>query len=713
MYKIFAVLVFCLYFFVANGAYSQNKEVDSLVVKLEKLMQKKSYQKDTACLNAMNQLAYLVYNNKPDTTLKYAELAISYSTQLKYKKGIAEGKRAKGLYYYVTGNYPQALVFFQESIAVQEQLGYKEGVAANLNSIANVYHNETEYDKALAYFQKSLALREQLQDKQGIATCLNNIGNTYLTQHKDSIALSYIEKALNLRKEIKDERGQTISLTNMGKVYEELKNYKLAVDYYLQAYTLGKKINNKRGLSFPLNGLARVYRKQGQYHKAIAYAQEGLVYANHLKNLAEQKELYHTLYETYRQKGGFDTALFYHEKFELLEDTLFSVEKSQIINNLETKAEMALKDAALSQEKESKEFQQRINYLVLSLLLLSLFFGVMIWRNREKIQLANLHLQDANEEITTQNEEITQQREELAQTLSMVEQQKKEIEEKNQNIVGSISYALRIQKAIIPSERKLSSYLDCFVFFRPRDIVSGDFYWFAEKGNKRILAVADCTGHGVSGAFMTMIGNDILNQIVHDREIHEPHLILNELQDTLQKTFLQTEQALADGMDIAIISIVYPDLSESINFKPIILYAGAMNPIYIIPIHEQATAELPLLTEIKADKVPIGGLKKANFHYKLNGFGNVGLMPTTMESYQSLDLPTTYRYMLYLFSDGFQDQFGGEQKKKFMSSRLRKLLVEIAYLPMQEQKEIIAKTFDDWQGDLKQIDDVLLIGIAV
>jgi len=294
----------------------------------------------------------------------------------------------------------------------------------------------------------------------------------------------------------------------------------------------------------------------------------------------------------------------------------------------------------------------------------------------------------------------------VADRTILLELQKQEIQKKNEDITASITYALRIQKAIIPKETELQKHLDCFVLFRPKDIVSGDFYWFADKGHTKILAVADCTGHGVSGAFMTMIGNNILNQIVHDQEIYEPNQILNLMPALLEKTLSHSEGKVKDGMDISIVSIeqiLCADTNDgkternNISQRNVISkvsYAGAMNPLYYVQNQE--------FKEIKADKRPIDANFDENFFYQKHEliFNDESLM-------------NEQKTTLYLLSDGFQDQFGGTENRKFMVKKLKNLLFEISEKPMNEQKQLLEKTFDDWKGEQKQTDDVLILGIRV
>jgi serine phosphatase RsbU (regulator of sigma subunit) len=301
-------------------------------------------------------------------------------------------------------------------------------------------------------------------------------------------------------------------------------------------------------------------------------------------------------------------------------------------------------------------------------------FSLAVGNRMNVLQAENLRLVREQNQILEQK--VEQRTQELSQTLETVAQQK-------DAIISSINYALRIQNAILPSAAELQKHFDCFVFFRPRDIVSGDFYWFAEKEGFKIIAVADCTGHGVSGAFMTMIGNDLLNQIVHDQEIHEPAEILKRMQQLLEKTLSHSGTKIKDGMEMLLLKF---EIEEGRMVKAV--YAGAKSTLYYVQNGE--------LHEIAGNRKAIGEPVGEGFAYKEHA------LPLSKG-------PLT----LYLRSDGYQDQFGGEQGKKFMLGKLKKMLQEIADLSMPEQQQYLASAFDAWKGSQPQTDDVLLIGIKV
>lgn len=315
----------------------------------------------------------------------------------------------------------------------------------------------------------------------------------------------------------------------------------------------------------------------------------------------------------------------------------------------------------------------------------------LLKREKETTELLERKVKERTLKLTETNEELKQTNEELGVTLEMVNQQKKEIEDQREQILSSITYAKRIQQAILPSKEEISETLpQSFVFFRPRDIVSGDFYFYAQNGYKTVIAAVDCTGHGIPGAFMSLIGNDLLNEIVNARGITEPDKVLNILRKEIIRVLRQKETQNRDGMDLAICTIEhYPKALYKELGTPCLEYAGAGNPLIYFQEGE--------MKRVKYDKIIIGG------------FNNYVQQEHFTKHRIPLDKPLTF----YIFSDGIQDQFGGPQDRKFTPRRLRELLQEIHQKPMEEQEQIIAQRIDDWKRDSKQIDDMLLIGVHV
>ena len=278
-------------------------------------------------------------------------------------------------------------------------------------------------------------------------------------------------------------------------------------------------------------------------------------------------------------------------------------------------------------------------------------------------------------------EEIVEQRTaEIAEQNHQLEHQKAEIQEKTNDIVDSIKYAERIQTAILPTDDSMSKIFDGehFVLYMPKDIVSGDFYWADRFDSQAIFSAVDCTGHGVPGAFVSIVGFNNLNRTVNEFNLREPGLILDKLTELVVETFAKSESSIKDGMDIALCNINYE--------TNVLSYAGANNPLVIIRDGE--------MTEIKANKQPIG-----EFHHRV---------PFTTHQFE-----LKKGDCIYVFSDGFADQFGGEKGKKFKGKALKELLLTIYNLPMQEQRLKLLLAFEQWKGEFEQLDDVCLFGVKI
>jgi len=320
-------------------------------------------------------------------------------------------------------------------------------------------------------------------------------------------------------------------------------------------------------------------------------------------------------------------------------------------------------------------------------LILLLGLLLLLFLNNRQRKIVNDQLKSQNLKIENQKNEIQSQRDNLNELFNDLTQKNQIIQKKNEDIHASILYAKNIQTALLSKNIELNLYLpEHFILFEPRDIVSGDFYWSAYKktdaGEKVILAAIDCTGHGVPGAFMSLIGDSLLNEIIHDLEIHEPAQILNELHYRVQKTLNQHQNKNRDGMDMTLCVINLSDKS--------LTFAGAGNPLIYFQNNQ--------LHQIKGNIHSIGGLRE-QIDYDFS------------QSVIDISIPTTF----YIFSDGYQDQFGGSHKRKFMAIRFRELLAEVYQLPMQTQLNTLQTRLNEWmnEGQEKQTDDIMVIGVKI
>ena len=397
------------------------------------------------------------------------------------------------------------------------------------------------------------------------------------------------------------------------------------------------------------------------------------------KSLNEkQKVLDRQFVQISKQQGEISiqkqTIVVQQKEVQVQKDTL-SNQKEKIVLQIAKMDEQLKKigeqEGKIKLQLATLEKQKLILYFVLFVLLLVSFLGYYIYRSYKIKKEANIKLEEKNRTISAQKDEIEKQKD-------LAEAQRDQIAYQKKHITDSIMYAKRIQTALIPSLELFSDKLEHFVLYKPLAIVSGDFYWVSAQGNLQVIIAADCTGHGVPGAFMSMLGVTMLNEIVNGKHILMPDQIIENLREGIIKALKQVaeEDSIKDGMDIAVCVVDFE--------KNILWYAGANNPLYLVRGTE--------LIHYRADKMPVA------IHYRMTPF-----------TLQKIDLQKGDAF--YIFSDGYSDQFGGPKEKKFMSLQLRETLIAMAGKPMLYQGERLNEIFEEWRGDNPQVDDVTVIGV--
>lgn len=362
------------------------------------------------------------------------------------------------------------------------------------------------------------------------------------------------------------------------------------------------------------------------------------------------------------------------QEVRVQQDTLLK-QKEKITGQIamidEQLARIGQQEEKIKVQLATLEKQKLIIWFVIIALALVSFLGYYIYRGYRIKKEANIRLEEKNRTISMQKDEIEQQRDLAAAQRDQIAYQKK-------HITDSIMYAKRIQTALIPSMELFSDKLEHFILYKPLAIVSGDFYWVSNPEGKQVIIAADCTGHGVPGAFMSMLGVTLLNEIVNNKQILMPDQIIENLRQGVIRSLNQVadEDSVKDGMDI---SVCVVDFKENT-----LLWAGANNPLYLVRGNE--------LIHYRADKMP------ASIHYRMQPFNLHRIALQKGDAF-------------YIFSDGFADQFGGPAQKKFLSAQLKETLVAMADVPMLEQAERLNKIFEEWRGDSPQVDDVTIIGV--
>jgi len=658
------------------GNYYSESNYDSATIYLKQalnLAQKIKFDIGIATSNV--SLGYLDYQQgNYNLALEHYKIAILIRKDLGDQNGLSSCYNNIGLVFESQGNFTKALEQYQNALLIREQLKNKKGIADCLNNIGGIHYTQSNYDKALEYYNKALQINQELNDKSGIFTCINNIGLIFNSKGEHKKAIENFKKAMKICTEINDKIGYTSCLANIGYSNENGGNYEIAIKYYELALQKFDSLGIIQGVIGCQNNIASSYFQLGNYAKTIEFSTKAAEISKKNDSKDDTRIAFKNLYESYQKLNDYRKAFDYYKLYKELNDSIYNNENTKRITQLEMQREFDIKE---TEQKARLEKQKliTISFIIGFILMLSLA-GVVI-RSNFQTQKANKLLAKQKNEIENQLFIITKQNSEIQNQLETITHQKSEI-------TDSIHYARKIQNAMLPPQEQISAVLpENFILYKPKDIVSGDFYWFSTiySGNnlsKIIITAADCTGHGVPGAFMSMLGISLLNEIVNEKQIIEPHEILNHLRINVKQSLRQTgkDNEQQDGMDIALCII---DLD---NQK--IQYSGANNPLYLIRNGE--------FIEFKADRMPIG------------------IYPKDNKSFQFKEIDLQSNEMLYIFSDGYVDQVGGAENRKYLSKNFKALLSEICEKPMDIQQQILNDTIENWKGSESQIDDILVIG---
>ncbi|MBN8697249.1 MAG: tetratricopeptide repeat protein [Bacteroidetes bacterium] len=616
------------------------------------------------------------YYSKSDNTnaLAFLNLAQNYFLKQNDKTGLAEVFNVIGNIQTDISNSNAALDYNLKALKIREELNDSMAIASSLINLGKVYYNLKDYKKANEYYTQSLIIREKINDEAGIAACYNNIANVYGDQGENQKALDFFQKSLSLKEKLGNKKGIAYTLNNIGSIYTALDNHTKAREYYLKSYEIKKEINDARGILSSLTNIGASYYYADDLNNAVKYFLLSSAQASEIGAKDIELSGYQNAAETYMQLKDFKKAAEYFSKSLSLKDSILSIESTKALHEMQAKFNFEKQEKEIKILKQETEIQAldvartkliKNGFIIGFILILIIAFIIY---NRYQIK------QKANKKLEFQKQEITRQHNALNVAYG-------QIEAKNKDITDSIKYAKRLQEAILPTaefERTFSN--NGFILYKPKDIVSGDFYWMWKKNNLIFVAAVDCTGHGVPGAFMSIVGHNLLNQAVKEHNLTTPSLILDEVNKGITQTLRQYEEesTVKDGMDISLCCLNTDTLE--------LQYAGAFNPLWIIRNNS--------IQEITADKFPVGTF----IGVKLNLFKNNTIQLNKGDQF-------------YMFTDGYADQFGGPKGKKFKYKQLQELLLKNANIPLDKQKTELDLAFTSWTGQLEQIDDVLIIGI--
>lgn len=567
-----------------------------------------------------------------------------------------------------------ALDYYFKALRINEEIGDFNGQSNNLGNIANIFLEEKEYLKAKNYFQKALVLAEKNQ-LRSLANHLVGLGSVEVALENYPVAETYYFKAIDLLKNSDNLYALGSCFQQLANSSEKQQKWQEALKYYFKSLEIAQKIENLFGQLTNLNSIGRVYLYLNQFYKAEWYLLEALKLAKNTQTLESQRDIYENLSDLYEKTRRPQQALFFLRNFVQLKDSLsksenikaflqkelqYNYEKEKFADSLKNAEQIVIKNFEISKQKA--EIRAKKNEQV------ALFGGIFL------ISLLATVLYNRFRITRKQNKIIQEQKD-------IVEAQKAEIERKNKNILDSIRYALHIQEAMLPNQQEWNSVLPLsFIIYMPRDIVAGDFYWLEVVDNEIFFAVADCTGHGVPGAMVSMLCSSALTKVVLEEKLRNTHEILDKVKKIITENFTKhTEKQVRDGMDIALCRLSQSNPTQ-------IQFSGARRPLWLLRDQE--------IIEFSGDKIPISQFELQEY----NGFTE-----------QVIQLKPNDR--VFLFSDGYTDQFGGDKNKKLGSKEFKKLLIESASLPIHQQSVYLKEKLNNWKNKVEQTDDITVLGV--
>ena len=614
------------------------------------------------CINANNieekiSLASDLKYSNPDSSFN---ICCTLEEKLKDKLNsinYAETQLCKGRYYILKSDLDKATQVLNDAITIFEKEKDLSRLAKCYSLKSIIFQRLNDDEKSMNHL--TIAYKYYINDNnlEGQITSLINISLEYLRLNQNDSALNYLNQLNNLSDKFRTT-DKYYYHQNMGMYYHNTTQFRKALSEFKLALSVAERENMIDSKTTIYMEIAKTYFAQKDYKKAENHLSKSIAIATSNNLMHETNESYLLLIKLYEIQGDYKSAYLAKVINDSIETEIYNIERINKIHEIETELAFSENQKIIAQQELDIKNEQlntlnarsRVSQLlfVVILCLVIIIFVVFIFIRARKLS-------------------------------AKINHQKVLLEEKNNEITDSITYAKRIQSAILPSDVIFKTHLpNSFVLYKPKDIVAGDFYWMEKVNTEIFFAAADCTGHGVPGAMVSVVCSNALNQGLEKKSPITPGLLLDTTRDFVKNRFETESNNVKDGMDIALCAL---------NFSTNQLqFSGANNPLYIIRENE--------LIEIKGDKQHIGK------HHKESNFTN------HIISLKKDDC-------IYLFSDGYADQFGGPKGKKFMYKQFKSLLLKTSQLPLDQQKEVLNNTFENWRGDLEQIDDVCVIGIKI
>ena len=696
-------ICYSLLFFLTFSFYAQN--IDSLESIVSSLKGKEK-------AVVLSDLCYYLSASDVVKSEKYGNVCLNLAIELNDSVLIANAYNDLSILYTLKSNYKKGLAYNLKAYEIRKKLNDPDKMISSLSKIGVCYSELTEFENASKYLIEAIKIVEDNGLENKYYLIYDNLGGLYKEMEDYNDALIYYTKAHDYAVELKNEKSIILTLVNMANVYHKKGDYDKSLELHLKAEENIEMAADYRTKALIYSNLTTIYSVRNDVKKALAYSEKSIPYYQALSNYDGLSLIYNNIagiyLENYEVKenqakvlhnlnlakayadsseslirilnnvesfgtyylfvGDYTKSKEYRHISDSLQKMIYNSENNKLVEELTLKYQTEkkekeiellnksnlLKDADLKRGEEERKRKSAQLQFAFSIVIALVILAVVFFRN-------NLHKKKNNALLVQKNTEIMKQ--------------KHIVEEQNTDILSSIIYAKRIQTAILPTKKVEKENLsDSFVLYKPKDIVAGDFYWIENKNGIVLFAAADCTGHGVPGAMVSVVCNNALNRAVREYGLSEPGEILDKTREIVIEEFGKSDEDVKDGMDIALCSLD----------GNVLKYAGANNPLWIVSKGE--------VIETKANKQPIGKCEN-------------------QEPYTTHTFELSKNDTIYIFSDGFVDQFGGDKGKKLKASAFREILLSIEKESMETQMKIIDETFEAWKGDLEQIDDVCIIGV--
>lgn len=702
---------------------AQSKKADSLQKDLENYTKR-----DTTYINKLNNAGMLLYSSQPKITQQYGDEALTLSKKLKYLTGIAHSHYTLGSSYYAQGQYPDANQHYRKALDFYQKVKDNNSTAKVQLNLGMVAIWQANYKQAITYYVAAAERFKHNNNKGALANCYNGLGVVHKRRGEFTDASKYYKLALEGFRAVKHQAGIASAYLNLGRISQVQEKYNGALNYFFKALAISQKVNNKRHLSTCYHNIGEIKATVGRHKEAIEFYQKSIAIEKEFKSLPGQAYTYNYVAESYRKMEVYDKAndflalsrklaqksnarnelkdnylfqsrldssqgkhleaLQAFKKHTMLKDSLFNIQKSKQIAQMETRFKTKQKEHTILLLEERERTQENVikkQHLLIGIIGLGLFTALTLAyvlfryyinkkKNNEQLTKLNYELNQHQDEIITQRDFIEEQR-------NRVEEQNRTLAEQNTNITKSLQAANHLQRATLPTPTHISNILpQHFVVYHPKDIVSGDFYWIENVDDQAFVIMGDGTGHGVPGAFMALIATTLLDRIITNWRITEPASILTMMHQEIRNVLHQQDNNDQNGVDMAICAI------KRLTAATLqITFAGARRPLLFVPPDTQE------IQELKATRKSIGGFRKTNGSFEQNC------------------VEVSDKSIFYLFTDGYSDQ-NNALRQKFGQQRFRDMLYEVHQQDMTDQEEQLEKALSNFMIDTEQRDDIAVMG---